>query len=280
MPDVAVVGAGELGAALTDTLARRDLVATIRLVDETGDVAAGKALDIRQASPISGFSTSVDGRRDLASIAGAPIVVIADRAGGGDWPLEDGLQLLGRIGRLSMDGVVICAGAMHGDLVDRGVREIGFRREALFGSAPEALAGAARAMVALETGGSPQDVGITVLGNPPAHLVVPWEDATIGGLAVTRVLDEPTRRRIASRVQAAWPPGPFALAAAAAKVVAGIVGHSRRLVSVFTAPDDSTGVRARTTALPARLGPGGIRRVELPALTDRERVALDNAMLL
>ena len=52
MHTVAIIGAGELGGALARTLATRDAVSRIVLVDEAGNVAAGKALDIRQTGPV------------------------------------------------------------------------------------------------------------------------------------------------------------------------------------------------------------------------------------
>jgi len=77
-----------------------------------------------------------------------------------------------------------------------------------------------------------------------------------------------------------WPPGPYALAAAAAAVIGAVLGGSRRLATCFVAPDDSTGRRARAAALPVRLGSGGIVSVVLPELNVRDRIALDNAMML
>ena len=186
--------------------------------------------------------------------------------------------MIGRILRLAGSPVVLCAGASQREIIERGVRALGLRRSAIFGSAPEALASAVRAIVALETNGSPADVALTVLGVPPAQIVVPWEDVTIGGFAATRVLDAAARRRVASRVDHLWPPGPYALAAAATLAVEAIVGKSRRRMAAFVAPDDSSGRRHRTAALPVRLGPDGIVDVETPALNTRDRVALESAM--
>jgi malate dehydrogenase len=280
MRDVAIIGAGELGGSLAHVLARRDVAATIQLIDETGGVAAGKALDIMQSSPIEGFATRVSGSAELTTAAGAGLLFVADRASGGEWHDENGLLLLKRIAQLGARGVIVCAGASQRLLVERGVRELRFPRERLFGSAPEALAAAVRAIVAVETGGSPHDVALTVLGVPPSRIVVPWEEVTINGFAATRMLDEPTRRRLAAKVAPLWPPGPYALAAAAMKTAEAILGRSRRIVAAFVAPDDSTGRRTRCAALPARVGAAGIVRIELPDLNTHDRVALDNAMLL
>ena len=96
--------------------------------------------------------------------------------------------------------------------------------------------------------------------------------------AVTRLLDEPLRRRVSARVAALWPPGPYALATAAALVVEAIAGRTRRMASCFVAPDTSSGLRSRTAALPVRLGPAGIVEVVTPSLSVVERVALENAI--
>jgi malate dehydrogenase len=283
MQHVAIIGAGELGGAVAHVLARRDLVRSITLIDDSGRVASGKALDIAQAAPVEGFATQLSGSSDVSMAAGAAIVILADRAdrnAGGEWQGEEGVLLLKRLTQTASGAVILCAGAAQRELVDRGVRELHMRRERVFGSAPEALAGGARAMVALALNASPRDVALSILGVPPAQTVIPWEDATIAGFALTRLVTEPTRRRLAARVTALWPPGPHALASAATMVVEAMAGRSRRIASCFVAPDTSAGTRTRTAAQPVRLGSAGIVDVVLPSLSVVERIALDNAMML
>lgn len=280
MREVAILGAGALGGSLAHRLARRGVVSKIRLLDEAGQIAAGTALDIMEASPLEQFTTTVSGSSDLAMMASASIVVIADGADGGEWQGEEGLLLLRSIARLAASSVVLCAGASQRELVERGVREVQIGRTRLFGSAPEALAGAIRAIVALEANTSPRDVAVGVVGMPPDRAVVLWEDATIGGLSATSVLDEPTRRRLAARVAPLWPPGPYSLAAAAAEAAAAILGRSHRTLSCFVAPDDSGGRRARAVAWPVRLDAAGVTTLPMPGLSTSAQVALDTAMLL
>jgi malate dehydrogenase len=278
MQRVAIIGAGELAGATAHVLARRQVARTLLMIDATGRVAEGKALDIAQAAPVEGFATELAGAADVSMAAAADVIVVADRANGGEWQGEEGLALLKQLSEIAPRSVIVCAGASQRELVDRAVRELTLSRNRLFGSAPEALAAGARALVALAVNGSPRDVALTVLGVPPAHIVVPWEDAAVGGFALTRLLDEPTRRRVASRVNALWPPGPHALAAAAAKALEAIAGRSYRLVTAFVAPDPASPVRTRTAAVPVRLGRSGLLDVVMPELSVVERVALDNAM--
>src|SRR5688500_7146357 len=100
MSDVAIIGAGELGGALAHVLARREVASAIRLIDETGSVAAGKALDIMQAAPIESWTTRLSGSTELTTAAGAALLFVADRVSGGEWRDEDGLLLLKRIAHL------------------------------------------------------------------------------------------------------------------------------------------------------------------------------------
>jgi malate dehydrogenase len=280
MQDVAIVGAGELGGSLAHTLARRDVVRSIRLIDGGGTVAAGKALDIMQSAPIEQFATQVSGVADVSYAAGASVIVIADQSGDGEWHGDEAMLLLQQLSHFAHPAIVLCAGASQREIVERGVRERRFPTERLVGSAPEAFAAALRALMALETNGSVRDVALTVLGVPPQQTVIPWHTVTIAGFAATDVLSEPARRRIEARLVPLWPPGPYALATAAAEAVSSMVEQSRRTFSCFVAPTDIVERRYRAVALPVRFGLTGASRIDLPELDPRARVALDTAMRL
>ncbi|MGE0448511.1 MAG: hypothetical protein AB7Q29_02910 [Vicinamibacterales bacterium] len=278
MIEVAILGAGELGGALAHVLARRRVVRRIQLIDAAGGVARGKALDIMQTGPIEGFDTTVTGSSDISRAIQSTIVVVADAAGGD--PQGDPLGLLRQALATAARGSIVCAGADHRHAVEAIVRDLRVDRRRVVGSAPEALAAAVRALVALRANASVRDVSLTILGAPPSQTVISWEESTVAGLAASRMIDEPTRRRIAAQVPALWPPGPHALAHAAAEAVAALCGVSRRTLSCFVAPDDSTGRRARTVALPTRLGVTGVEEVHWPALGGAAQVSLDTAMQL
>ena len=276
--DVAIIGAGELGGSLAHVLARREIVRRIQLIDPSGQIAAGKALDIMQTGPVEGFTTPVAGSTDMSRVAGCALVIVADQAA--VQQESDPLLVLMQLKQLASRAVVLGAGVDGRMLVERGVRELKYSREKLIGSAPEALASAIRAVVALQVNGSVRDVVLTVMGVPPANAFVSWEDASIGGCAATRVLDEPTLRKLASQIPLLWPPGPHALAHGAAEAVAAICGVSRRAVSCFVAPDDTLGQRARVVALPVRLCASGLESLAMPPLSGAAKTALDNSMLL
>src|ERR1700674_2836011 len=124
MDQVAIVGGGELGGLLAHVLARRNIASDIRLIDDNGRVAEGKALDIAQAAPIEGFASRVSGSSDVSQVADASIVAIAAPYGAPEWQSDAALLLVKRIRDFAPRALVICAGASHCELVGRGVREL------------------------------------------------------------------------------------------------------------------------------------------------------------
>ena len=211
---VAIVGAGTLGGALAHTLAGRNTVDEIRLIDSARDVATGKALDIQQAGSVEGFHTRVVAQGDTSWAIGATVVVLAGPIGGAEgvesadeWDTEHGLSLLARMTANDHRAVFVCAGSSHAGLVERGVAELGVPRERLLGSAPLALESALRAIVAVELRSAASQVSVSALGRPPGRMVVPWSQATVGGYAIGRLLAPTRLARLEERVSRLWAAG-------------------------------------------------------------------------
>jgi malate/lactate dehydrogenase len=277
---VAVVGAGETGGAAARALALRSRVSVVRLIDETERVATGKALDLMQSRPVRGSDTRVEGAGDLAAASGATAIVLADSAGSTEWSGEPGLGVLRRLLHLGCleHAVVICAGAAQRALMQRGFDELGLSRRRVVGSAPEALAATARALVAIEAGAASNQITLTVLGNPPDKMVIPWEGASVGGHSIASLLTASQLHQLERRVRGLWPPGPNALGTAAALFCEAVAGGSRRLFSGFVSLDRDNGTKAPVCAWSVSIGPGGLERMVTPTLTRRDRVVMDEVL--
>jgi malate dehydrogenase len=276
---VVIVGAGELGGALARQVAAADITPRVTLVDDAGTVAEGKALDIRQAAPVEGYTTHLGGTTDESVVLGASVVVIADRAAtNAEWQDDAGVSLVRRIAYLNPGAVILCAGAHQLPLIERGVREAGLDRLRLFGSAPEGLRAAVVSMTALEAGCAPGDVSLTVVGRPPAESIVPWENASIAGRRATDVLSPPAITRLDHRLARMWPPGPFTLAGAATRVLSAAARRNQQTVCAFVAVTRDHGDRGRVGMLPVQVGDRGIAAVLTPALSTRDRVRLETAL--
>jgi len=217
MPFVAILGAGDLGGALTYTLASRARFDEVRLIDGAGTVAVGKALDIRQAGPADGYSTRVTGHTDLAAAAGAWVVVLADPIATPDHPPR-AHDLLAHVTRLAPGAVVVCADASHGALLPGLVGSGTCAPDLVIGSAPAAVAAAARALVALACRTSPAAVHVSLASAAPSsEPVVDWTRSSVRGRAADDLLTRDQRDRLDRQLSLAWPPGPLTLASAAAR---------------------------------------------------------------
>lgn len=279
MTTVAIIGAGDLGGAVAQALAARDSVGRITLVDSSAKAAAGKALDIQQSGAVDGFHTSLEGTDDMSRVTGCGVCVIADRFGAaGEWRGEEGLAMVSRLAPFLGEAPIVFAGAGQADLLSQAGREVRLPRQRLIGSAPEALAAAVKAIVAMEARCAPAEVMLAVLGTPPAGFVVPWSEASIGGYALDRVLSQVQLTRVEARAARLWPPGVYTLGAAAARLVHAILHSSRRSFSVLTLLGGEFGVRDRVGTLPSILAAPGIVHSRVPSLTTRERVQLESAL--
>ena len=271
---IAIIGAGTLGGTLAHTLALGDRLREIRLIDSEERIAQGKALDIRQSSPIDGFATLVSAAGSIAAVAGAAVVVVADpAAGSGEYAGEEGLALLRRVNALEMNAPIVFAGASQHELIARGISELHIPQARIVGSAPLALESALRALAGLSIDSSGAPIALSVLGVPPRHAVVAWEEASIAGQPLTAHVPAHVIAALSSRILGLWPPGAYALASAATRVVEAIVTESRQRHSCFVGVD-----RGRVASMPVELGLDGVRRVIEPTLTRQEKTRLDNAL--
>lgn len=279
MLTVAIIGAGDLGAATAQALAARDRVSRVTLVDAAGAVAAGKALDIQQMGAVLGFHTRLDGTDDPTRIAGCSACVIADRFGrtSAEWQGDEGVRMLARLLDSLGEAPIVCAGAGQADLMLGALRDAGVARRRLVGSSADAFRSAVISIVALEARCSPREVALTVLG-APGRFVVPWSEASIGGYALERVLSQVQLTRVEARAARLWPPGPYTLGLAAARVAEALLESSRQTYSVLTLMSGEFNVRDRVGALPVLLSSTGIVHTRVPTLSSRERVLLETSI--
>jgi malate dehydrogenase len=272
MPFIAVVGAGPLGGAIAQKLALRNRLPEVRLIDSHGSVAQGKALDILQSSPVARFTAAVSAAQAIHSAAGARAIVIADSAAtSAEHTGEPALAALRELVAVERDSPIVFAGAAQRELMGRAVTELRVHRARIVGSAPGAMESALRALAGLALDASGAEVHLRVAGSPPHNVAVGWEEATAFGLPLRSQLAPHAIAALTQRIPGLWPPGPYALASAAAPVVEAIANGSRRKFSCFVVLEAGP-TRHDISAMPVELGSSGVIRVLEPALTQYERV--------
>jgi malate dehydrogenase len=277
MSFIAIVGAGAIGSALAQRLASRGRVREVRLIDEQGAIAEGKALDIQQSGAVDGFTTTLTTASAIAAAAGAAAVVIADAsAGDAEHGGEAGLALVKRLAALEPRAPLIFAGNFQRAVIARAASELHVARQRLIGSAPTALESAVRALAALAADGSPADIQLRVVGVPPDNAVIAWEEATACGQPISALLPPHRLAAISARLPRLWPLGPFALASAAARVAEAAAHGSRRRYSCFVCVGEGE-MPAAVLAMPIEIARSGVARVVRPSLSRQEQTLLDNA---
>src|SRR5262245_49324469 len=132
---VCIIGAGELGGAVADALARGERVARVLIVDDAASVAAGKALDIQPSGAIAGLHARLEGSADLSRVTGCDVCVLADRTGrpSSEWQGDDALALMQRLMPYIGAAPVVCAGSAQTSAMQLVAREARVARERLIG---------------------------------------------------------------------------------------------------------------------------------------------------
>jgi malate dehydrogenase len=278
MSTVAIIGAGPLGGALAHTLAARGRIGEVRLIDPQGRIAEGKALDILQSSPVEQFSTRVTAATSFAAAAGADAIVLADLVSGGEIAGEPGFALLRQLVRMEGTSPLLFAGGSQREVMARAISELHLAPGRLLGSAPLALESAVRAVTAALVDVSPVDLSIGVAGVPPRDAVIGWDAATAFNQPIAAVLAPHHLSAISSRLPALWPPSPYALASAAARVAEALANGSRRRYTCFAAIAVTGAGRDMIAAVPVEIVKGGIGKTLAPALSRHERTSFENGL--
>jgi malate dehydrogenase len=277
MSTVAIVGAGPIGASVAHTLARRARVRDVRLLDAAATVAAGKALDIQQSGPVEGYDTRVSGDGNLLAAAGAGVIVIADSHESGEWEGDRGLGVVRQLLAAGVTAPFVFAGPKQTWLMEASAQELGLSADRIVGTAAAALAGAVRALVALEVNGSGADTSLILTGRPPAF-VVAWSSASVGGALVTERVPAHRLAAISQQMKGLWPAGQYAIASATAPVVEGLLLGTRAQVPAVALVDREFGVRTRAALLPVTLGNGRVLARHKPSLNQQEQTEFMNAL--
>jgi hypothetical protein len=278
MSTIAIIGAGPTGGALAQKLAVRSRVRTVRLIGPEARVAEGKALDILQSSPVDSFSTHVTAGTNYTDAAGADAIVLADLVAGGEIRGEGGLALLKQLARIETKAPLLFACGGQRELMARAAGELHLEAVRLIGSAPLALESSVAALTAalLVAGSSVVSVGIA--GIPPLDAVIAWESSTAFNQPIARLLPPHQMASLSARLPALWPPQPYSLGSAAARVAEALTLGARRRYTCFALIDVAGVGRNVIAAVPVEIVKGGIKGTLPPALSPHERTLFERGL--
>ena len=287
---ITIIGAGNVGATTAHWCAAAELGDIVLLdIPQTENMPKGKALDLMQASPIVGFDSNLVGTTDYADTAKSDVVVITagiPRKPGmsRDDLLGTNAKIVGAVAQeikaTSPEAILIVVSNPLDAMVQRVLQVSGFPPKRVLGQAGVLDTARYRTFLAMELGVSVEDVSALLMGGHGDTMVPMPSCTSVGGIPVTRLLDEKRLQEIVERARhggaeivsllktgSAY----YAPAAAVTQMVEAIVRDKKRLIPCAAYCNKEYGVGGYFVGVPVVLGSGGVERVIELELTQQER---------
>ena len=291
---ISVIGAGNVGASLAQSLVEKDF-ADIVLLDIVAGLPQGKALDIYQSSPITGFSSKMTGTNDYQDTVGSEVVVITSGIGRKpgmtrDELLEINLKIVSgvtrNVTRYSPDCIIVVVTNPVDTMTYLSLKVSGFAPSRVVGLSGVLDSARFSSLIAAELDVSPAEVSAFVLGEHGRNMVVIPRLATVKGKPITELLPKETINRLVERtinagaeVVSLLKTGSafYAPAAAAARMVEAIIQDKKEILPCAAYLQGEYGIKDAVIGVPVKLGKSGIEEIVEFDLTSKEKEALQNS---
>ena len=292
--NVAVIGAGNVGASTALFLAERGL-ADVTLIDIVEGMPQGKALDMQQAAPLWGTGIHIEGANDLSAVKGADVVVMT--AG---FPRKPGMSRSDLL-KANADIVRPAAEAVKKHAPNAYVVVVtnpldvmahlfwkvsGLPKQRVLGMAGILDSARFRAFIAMELGISGGDVQAMVLGGHGDSMVPLPRYTTVSGITVTQMIAADRLAQIAQRTRdggaeivkllktgSAY----YAPAMSAVEMVQAILTDQKRLVPCSVLLEGEYGMKDLFIGVPVILGAKGAEKIVQLELSPDELAALQKS---
>ena len=208
MNKLSIVGAGMVGEAAAQIIAREEFCRELALIDVQGELAQGKALDVWQAAVESGSDTRVYGGANAELLQGSDLVVITagvPRKPGQsrqdvlstNLPILDGIML--NIKRHAPAATVLVVSNPVDVLTYRAWSLSGLGRDKVFGQAGVLDTARMKCFIAEATGFSARDITALVLGGHGDSMVPLMRYCTVGSVPLSHFLSSQQIEQIVQR---------------------------------------------------------------------------------
>jgi malate dehydrogenase len=288
---ITVVGAGNVGATTAHWLATREL-ADVVLVDIAEGIPQGKALDLRQATPIIGADVALTGANDYADTANSDIVIVtaglARKPGmSRDDLLKKNYEVMESCIRPvvahSPNAILILVTNPLDAMAQAAYKLSGFSRNRVIGMAGVLDSARFATFIAMELNVSVEDVSAFVLGGHGDTMVPLPRYTTVAGIPITELMDAATIDRLVKRtaqggaeIVAHLKTGSayYAPSAAAVQMAEAILKDKKRILPCAAYLEGEYGINGLFVGVPCKLGARGIEDVIQVRLTPDEQAAL------
>ncbi len=284
---VSVIGAGNVGASLAQMIVQSG-IADVVLFDIADGIPQGKALDLSEACPLWGSSSSIIGTNEYSHTENSDVIVIT--AG---FPRKPGMsrddllhanakvvsEVTENTARISPNAVIIVVTNPMDVMAYVSMKVSGFGSQSVVGMGGILDSARFRTFVAWELNVSPQDVEALVLGGHGDLMVPMPRFTTVKGVPITELL---TKERIDALVHRTRHGGAeivsllktgsayYAPAAATFEMVKAIILDERRMLPCSAYLNGEYGKNGIYTGVPVILRNGGVEEVVELNLNEQE----------
>lgn len=291
---ITVVGAGNVGATTAHIAATRKL-GDIVLIDIVEGLAAGKALDIAEASPIQLSSQGIVGTCDWRRTAASDIVIITSgfpRKPGmsRDDLLAKNVQIVKSVGeqvaKYSPDSIIIVVCNPLDAMVHTAAKVTGFASDKVMGMAGALDSARFTYFIACELGVGVDEIKCVLMGGHGDDMVPLPRFTCVSGIPVTELLSpdkiaeliERTRKGGIEVVNLLGYSAYYAPAAGAVKMAEAILRDKKTVISCCAYCDAEYDAGGYFVGVPAILGEKGVEKVIELALNDAEHAAFAESL--
>ncbi|HAK88040.1 MAG: malate dehydrogenase [Nitrospirae bacterium GWB2_47_37] len=292
---VSVIGAGNVGASLAQMIVQSG-IADVVLFDIADGIPEGKALDLSEACPLWGSSSSIVGTNDYAHTADSDVIVIT--AG---FPRKPGMSrddllnanakvvsdVTENTSKASPNAVIIVVTNPMDVMAQVSFKVSGFDPSRVMGMGGILDSARFRTFVAWELNVSPEDVEALVLGGHGDLMVPMPRFTTIKGVSITELI---SKERIDALVERTRHGGAeivallktgsayYAPAAATYQMVKAILFDEKRMLPCAAYLNGEYGATGIYTGLPVMLGSGGVEKIVELNLNEQEKTDFEKSV--
>ena len=289
---ISIIGAGNVGATCAHCLAQKEL-GEIVLLDIVEGLAAGKALDLFESSPVSGFDVRFAGTCDYRDTEGSDVVIITSglpRKPGmsRDELLKANTQIVAEVTKNVIDNsidpfLIVVSNPLDAMTYVAGkVSEL--PKNHVMGMAGILDTARYRSFIAEALDISVNDISAVLLGGHGDDMVPLPRYTCVAGIPLTELMDEQQIEAIVERTRkggieivnllktgSAY----YAPAAAAAEMAEAILKDKKRLLPCCAWCDLEYGVGGGFVGVPVILGSEGVEQIIELKLTEQEKQLFD-----
>lgn len=291
---ISVIGAGFVGSTCAHWAANKEL-GDVVLIDINGDAAAGKALDLFEASPVEGFDSRIVGGDDYALTKDSDVVIIT--AG---LPRKPGMSrddLLATNAKIvkectqnvvkhSPNSVLIIVSNPLDAMCHVAFKNSGFPRERVLGMAGVLDSARFRSFIAMETNTSVEDVQAFVFGGHGDTMVPMPRYVTVGGVPLEQMLPKDKIEALVDRTRkgggeivsllktgSAY----YAPSVSAVSMAESIIRDKNRILPCAIHLEGEYGTNGLYCGVLAKLGSGGLVNIPELELNSEEKAMFENS---